>query len=66
MSNEITSACPGCGAEYEDLDGFGVLHCRACGYCSHASITGGTCELCGHSEPFAERSGARPRGGVRG
>ena len=39
--------CHRCGKEYPDFDGFGVLHCKACGYCTHASITGGVCEFCG-------------------
>ena len=29
--------CPQCGAEHEDMDGFGVLHCSDCGFCTHAS-----------------------------
>jgi hypothetical protein len=49
--------CPQCGAEQEDFDGFGVLHCNACGFCTHASehadSTGRyTCGLCGRvSDP---------------
>lgn len=39
--------CPGCGAEYEDFDGFGVLHCNLCGYCAHPSISDGVCDYCG-------------------
>lgn len=39
--------CPHCRAEHEDLDGFGVVHCRACGYCTHISIDGDVCNLCG-------------------
>jgi DNA-directed RNA polymerase subunit RPC12/RpoP len=39
--------CPECGHEYEDLDGFGVLRCDACGFCTHSSLTGGICGLCG-------------------
>jgi hypothetical protein len=42
--------CPKCHALQEDRDGFGVLHCAACGYCSHPSRTGGVCGLCGHVE----------------
>jgi hypothetical protein len=33
----IIVACPSCGAEQEDHDGFGVLYCAACGFCEHAS-----------------------------
>ena len=40
-------ACPQCGAEYDDFDGVGVLHCEHCGYCKHASITDGKCDYCG-------------------
>jgi ribosomal protein L37AE/L43A len=39
--------CPKCGAEQEDLDGFGVLYCEACGFCTHASVNGDICGLCG-------------------
>lgn len=40
-------ACPQCGAEQEDFDGFGVVHCEACGYCIHPSCTNGICGICG-------------------
>lgn len=43
--------CPRCGAQQDDLDGFGVLRCAACGYCTHASVTGGTCGLCHERVP---------------
>lgn len=43
----ILIACPECGESQEDLDGFGVLHCPKCGYCTHASVTGSVCGLCG-------------------
>jgi hypothetical protein len=46
-----TSTCPKCHAEQEDRDGFGVLHCQACGFCSHASVDGGICGLCGTRLP---------------
>jgi Zn finger protein HypA/HybF involved in hydrogenase expression len=42
-----TMTCPKCGKESEDLDGFGVLHCEACGYCTHDAIDGDRCSLCG-------------------
>jgi hypothetical protein len=42
----IMMACPKCGEEQEDYDGFGVQHCLSCGYCAHSSITGGVCDLC--------------------
>lgn len=38
--------CPVCGAEQEDFDGFGVVHCEECGYCQHISSTGGVCDIC--------------------
>lgn len=47
MSATITATCPRCGDEVEDLDGFGVVAHERCGYCSHASIDGDTCNLCG-------------------
>ena len=43
--------CPACGAEQADADGFGVLHCPTCGYCTHPSITGDRCGLCGRHVP---------------
>lgn len=45
--------CPRCLAWVEDFDGFGVLaHTKdaypdGCGYCSHPSLTGGVCGICG-------------------
>ena len=45
-----TMACPQCGAEYEDFDGLGVLHCDSCGYCKHASVTDGQCDYCGQAQ----------------
>jgi hypothetical protein len=41
--------CPKCDDEQPDMDGFGVLHCEHCGFCTHASITNGKCDLCGHA-----------------
>lgn len=41
--------CPQCGAEQEDYEGFGVLHCGTCGYCVHASAIGDICDFCGKS-----------------
>lgn len=35
----------------QDFDGFGVLHCKACGYCVHPSCTGGVCDICGQVQP---------------
>lgn len=43
-----TMTCPKCSAVYDDHDGFGVLHCEKCGYCTHAVRTNGVCDLCGH------------------
>ena len=43
--------CPACGKWIPDLDGFGVLAHTGpdgCGYCSHPSRTGRTCDVCGH------------------
>lgn len=41
--------CPKCGIKQEDFDGFGVLYCEACGYCTHASVNGTVCTLCGNT-----------------
>lgn len=51
----VVVACPRCGAEQEDMDGFGVLACDACGLCEHPSRdgdgTGGmVCSICGDVE----------------
>lgn len=40
--------CPVCLTEQVDADGFGVLHCAQCGYCTHPSITGDICGICGN------------------
>lgn len=40
-------ACPECGELQEDFDGFGVLYCEACGYCTHASTIDDVCGFCG-------------------
>lgn len=42
--------CPRCGRWIEDMDGFGVVRHESCGYCSHISIDGGVCGLCGERE----------------
>lgn len=42
-----TAECPKCGWMQEDHDGFGVLHCFKCGYCTHAAVDGNVCSLCG-------------------
>ena len=39
--------CPQCKEWMEDRDGFGVLAHEKCGYCSHPSITGEECDVCG-------------------
>lgn len=59
MTNEIdpeyAAACPRCGVEQEDLDGFGVLYCPACGYCTHVCQSpysdGWLCDSCGKVMP---------------
>lgn len=58
-----TMRCPQCKAEHPDFDGFGmVAHIKpaypdGCGYCTHASLTGGVCDYCGLNEAggFNER-----------
>lgn len=51
--------CPNCGAaQEEDFDGFGFIACRACHYCTHPSLTGGVCDICG-IEPIREKYGDR-------
>lgn len=43
-------ACPVCGTEQTDMDGFGFLDCSHCLYCTHASISDGVCDGCGRNE----------------
>lgn len=42
-----TSPCPKCNKEVENFDGH-ILRHQECGYCAHPSLTGSTCEVCGH------------------
>jgi ribosomal protein L37AE/L43A len=44
-----TMICPQCHIETIDYDGFGVLHCDNCGYCTHAAQSGDPlkCDVCG-------------------
>lgn len=42
-----TAICPRCGAELPDYDWFGVIYHEDCGYCMHATRTGGVCDFCG-------------------
>lgn len=44
-------SCPQYGRRQQDLDGFGFLYCRKCGYCKHASISGSTCDFCKKQVP---------------
>jgi hypothetical protein len=43
----VLVACPKCGDQQEDFDGVGVVYCEKCGFCTHAAITGDTCNFCG-------------------
>lgn len=54
-------ACPACGVETPDFDGFGVLFCDRCGYCRHPAITGDRCDLCGRPVNFDAHVLARHR-----
>lgn len=42
----VIAVCPKCGAEVDDLDGFGVLVHDECGYCSHPDVYGTVCRAC--------------------
>lgn len=50
----IFADCPRCGFTHEDMDGFGVLACSECGYCSHPDITGGICVICGAERRYED------------
>jgi rubrerythrin len=39
--------CPSCRASAPDMDGFGFLRCPNCGHCTHPSLAGDKCTLCG-------------------
>lgn len=56
--------CPKCGAAQEDLDGFGVVACSACGYCTHPSRTGDICGICGKKVTTCQRCNGL--GSIRG
>jgi hypothetical protein len=55
-----TMTCPQCKTEYTDYDGFGVLACAACGYCTHASRDGEICTLCGDRRGSVVGAGTAP------
>lgn len=47
-----TIACPACGREEPDFDGFLLAHVKpayehGCGWCSHPSVDDGVCGICG-------------------
>lgn len=50
MDDYPEMTCPMCGHTEDDLDGFGMLACPVCGWCSHPSITGGVCDICRKKE----------------
>lgn len=41
--------CPQCGEEHEDIAGFGLLYCDACGFCVCAVVNNGRCDKCGRT-----------------
>ncbi len=43
------SICPRCKAPQDDPDGFGVLGCDKCDFCTHPSASGGVCDVCHRS-----------------
>lgn len=43
------SICPRCKAPQDDPDGFGVLSCDKCDFCTHPSASGGVCDCCKRS-----------------
>jgi hypothetical protein len=53
-------ACPKCGREYQDFDGFGVVFCESCGYCRHFSRDNGKCNYCGNVRPAAQGTKEKP------
>lgn len=51
--------CPKCGAAQEDLDGFGVVACSACGYCTHPSRDNDICGICKKKITSCQACGGR-------
>ena len=64
FDDDIFVECPKCGADQQDLDGFGVLFCAACGFCKHASITDDICGFCGKKVTTCQRCDGS--GAIRG
>lgn len=54
-ADPVFVACPQCGAAQEDLDGFGVCFCEACGFCTHISRDGDICNICNKRVTTCER-----------
>jgi hypothetical protein len=54
--------CPHCGWKQDDFDGFGFVHCFECGTCTHPSLTGGVCDICGQVEGASSPDVASPNG----
>jgi hypothetical protein len=55
----VLVACPKCGTLQEDLDGFGVLACDECKWCSHPSRDGDghghmVCLICGDAQSIPD------------
>lgn len=50
MSDLPEAICPRCGHREDDYDGFGMLACDECGWCSHPDRYGGVCGICGDVE----------------
>lgn len=47
-----TATCPTCKTLQQDMDGFGVIHCDHCGYCTHPELDedeagNWVCTICG-------------------
>lgn len=42
--------CPKCSNKQEDVNGFGIVHCKKCGHCPH-HLVDGYCETCGMFPP---------------
>ena len=53
MSDYPIVRCPKCSAEQIDMDGFGVLACELCGYCTHPCAEGDPliCQICNATLP---------------
>ena len=60
-SEQLFVRCPKCDYKHEDFDGFGVLYCDQCGFCTHDSVTNDRCDFCGAVDDPQDRCPTREK-----